>query len=318
MASPGRATDIPAMAPLAGRMPLHGHPLWQMALASALFSLMGAAAHGTRAVWPWPVVAFARCAVMALVVTAVAWRGGVPVLFPRGGGAVWARGVFGGLALLCTFYSLSRLTVAETVVIFALSPLWITLIAGLLERRPPSAAQGALLAIALAGTGIMHRPGFNTPLFALLVALTGSVLVAVAMVSLSRTGGHHPLSVVTHFSLTATLISGAAVAVVAGNPASWRLEHPAGALGALLLVGITGTGGQLFMTAAYQTGRPGPVALVGLSQMVWAALLDAALFRQPPDLWGWVGMAIISAALGARLIWRESPPRPVPPVPGAG
>ena len=293
--------------------------MWQMAMAALLFSVMGAAAHGVRETWPWPVVAFTRCAVMAGVVVIVAWWRGIPLVFPGGGWALWARGTFGGVALLCTFYSLSRLPVADTVVIFALSPLWITLIAALLDRHPPSVRQLGLLAAALGGVTIMHRPGFHTPLVPLGVALTGSVLVAVAMISLSRTGGFHPLSVVAHFSLTATVISGTAVlagVVSSPSPCAWSDQMTASML-SLLAVGITGTGGQLFMTAAYQAGKPGPVALVGLSQMLWAALFDAVLFDQPPDAWGWVGMAIIAAALGSRFALPE-PTSPCPPSPAAG
>jgi len=302
------------------RIPFQGHPLWQMATAALLFALMGAAAHSVRATWPWPVVAFTRCAVMAVVVVAAArWRG-IPLIFPGGGWAIWARGTFGGTALLCTFYSLSRLPVADTVVIFALSPLWITMIAAVLERRPPSARHLLLLAAALAGVILMHRPGFHTPLFPLAIAFTGSVLVAVAMISLSRTGGFHPLSVVAHFSLTAAVISGLAVLLqIMAAPVSlpWA-GVSAVSLISLLAVGITGTGGQLFMTAAYQEGRPSPVALAGLSQMLWAALFDAVLFGQPPDIWGWTGMGMIAAAVGSRFILPEPAPPCPPPAAGAG
>ena len=177
-----------------------------------------------------------------------------------------------------------------------------------------------LLAAALVGVLVMHRPGMHTPLFPLAVAFTGSVLVAVAMISLSRTGGFAPLSVVAHFSLTATVISGLAV-LLQGAASRAALSWPEVSLiplASLLAVGITGTGGQLFMTAAYQEGAPGPVALVGLSQMLWAALFDAALFGQSPDAWGWTGMGIIAAALGTRFMLPEPVPSCPPPAAGAG
>lgn len=301
-------------------MPFEGHPLWQMALAALLFTAMGAAAHSIRAAWPWPVVAFTRCAVMACVVAVIAWGRGVPLVFPGGGWALWARGGFGGTALLCTFYSLSRLPVADTVVIFALSPLWITLIAAALDHRPPSGRHLMLLAAALAGVLVMHRPGMHSPLLPLTIALTGSVLVALAMISLSRTGGFAPLSVVAHFALTATVISGFAV-LLQGAVSPAALSRPEVSLvpvASLLAVGIAGTCGQLFMTAAYQEGAPGPVALVGLSQMLWAALFDAALFGQPPDRWGWTGMGIIAAALGIQFILPKPGQSCPPPAAGAG
>lgn len=306
--------------PESGRLLLQGHPLWQMALASLLFAMMGAAAHGARTAWPWSVMAFARCAVMAAAVVAIARVRGIPLVFPGGGWSLWARGTFGGAALLCTFYSLSRLPVADTVVIFALSPLWITLIAALLDGAFPSFRHMLLLGTALTGTAVMHRPGFHTPLFPVAVALLGSVLVAVAMISLSRTGGYHPLSVVVHFSLTAIVISGMAMMVHALPDMSGLVppDRMAVPILSLVAVGALGTGGQLFMTAAYQTGKPGPVALVGLSQMLWAALFDAALFQQPPDLPGWIGMGIIALALGARFAISEPEPSCPPPAAGAG
>ncbi len=269
-----------------------------MAGAAFGFACMSALAHGLRHDLPWPVVAFVRCLVMALVMVAVLWRSGAPLVV-AGNSTLWLRSVFGTLGLLSTFYSISRLPVTDTVVIFAMSPLWIAVIMAVLERAKPPAASLAHITMALGGVWLMERPSFSAESLPLLLAVAGSVAVAVAMVSLSRTRDYPRETVVMHFSGFSTVVTLALslphaplLAGVFGGNTHWFL------LGA---IGVTGTLGQLLMTAAYQKGRPTLVSVVGLSQIVFGAVFDVAIFGHRVDGWKVAGIALIVAGITLHL-----------------
>ena len=260
--------------------------------AAAGFALMAALAHGLRGDLPWPVVAFARCAAMLAVMAGVLAARRAPLVL-LGNRTLWLRSVFGTLGLLTTFYCLSRMPVADTVVIFAMSPLWIVLITARLDRAPTPPATWLHLALALSGVLLMERPSFSADSLPLAVALAGSVAVAVAMVSLSRTHDYPQETVVTHFSLFATLATLALALSGAGGTLPAGAWSPARHLPVLAAMGVCGTAGQLLMTAAYRRGRPSLMALVGLSQIVMGAGLDAAVFGHGVDAPKAAGMALI-------------------------
>lgn len=260
--------------------------------AAAGFALMAALAHGLRGDLPWPVVAFARCAAMLAVMAGVLAARRAPLVL-LGNRALWLRSVFGTFGLLTTFYCLSRMPVADTVVIFAMSPLWIALITARLDRMPTPPSTWFHLALALSGVLLMERPSFSADSLPLAVALAGSVAVAVAMVSLSRTHDYPHVSVVTHFSLFATLATLALALSDAGGAPPAGAWAPARHLPVLAAMGVCGTAGQLLMTAAYRRGRPTLMALVGLSQIVMGAGLDAAVFHHGVDAPKAAGMTLI-------------------------
>lgn len=264
--------------------------------AAAGFALMAALAHGLRDELPWPLVAFARCAAMLAVMAVVLAVRRAPLVL-LGNRVLWFRSIFGVLGLLTTFYCLSRMPVADTVVIFAMSPLWIALITARLDGAPTPPSNWLHLALGIGGVLVMERPSFSADSLPLAVAVAGSVAVAVAMVSLSRTHDYPRETVVMHFSLFATAVTLALTlaGLVAVPPAAGPFLPSR--LPVLAAMGVCGTAGQLLMTAAYRKGRPTLMALVGLSQIVMAAGLDAAVFGHAVDAPKAAGMALIVAGI---------------------
>lgn len=113
------------------------------------------------------------------------------------------------------------------------------------------------------------------------------------MLGLHRLKGLHPWAIVAHFSGVATVFVLTACAV--GPPVDLApLAGPA-TLAMLVGVGATATVGQLCLTRAFTSGQPARVAVVGLTQIVFAMGLDV-LFHGPHfDVATLAGIALVVA-----------------------
>ena len=57
--------------------------------------------------------------------------------------------------------------------------------------------------------------------------------------------------------------------------------------------GISATAGQFGVTAAYRFAQPRELAVYDYTNVVFAALLGFAAFGQVPDIFSWLGIAVI-------------------------
>lgn len=264
-------------------------------LASAAFATMAALAHGFSEQLAWPIVAFSRVFV-GLALALVMMRLYRAPLLIRGTKALWWRSVSGAMGLMATFYSLTHLPVTDSITIFAMSPIWITAILAVFFGERTHTGVWLHVALALGGVYVMQRPTFDAESFPILVAILGSVIVAVVKVSLSRCANLHPLSVVVHHTGFTTLVTLVACFVVTDtlvldpNMAASRWLW-------LIPVGLVGTVAQVFMTLAYAHGNTTMVALVGLSNIVFAGIYDVVLWQRHFDIWHIVGVAMIATSI---------------------
>ncbi|MCH7910441.1 MAG: DMT family transporter [Candidatus Hydrogenedentes bacterium] len=271
----------------------------ESSIAAVSFATMAALAHGFHDQLAWPIVAFARV-IVGLVLALVMMRAyRAPLLF-RGTKALWARTVSGAVGLMCTFYSLANLPVTDTISIFAMSPIWIAVILAIGFGERISRGVWFYAALALGGVYVMQRPTFDAESFPILVAVFGSVVVAVVKVSLSRCADLHPLSVVTHHMGFTTLVTlllclmWTDTLVLDPELATTRWLW-------LIPVGLIGTVAQVFMTMAYAHGNTTMVALVGLSNIAVAAVYDVLIWDRAFDALHVVGVLMIAASIAMSL-----------------
>ncbi len=266
--------------------------LW-MVCGSFAFAVMGTLAHALRLHCDWRLIALTRSGVAlagAAVLAAVAgarlvlWR-------PR---VLWLRSVAGSLSLVGTFYALTRLPVSDVLTLTQIFPVWVALLSWpLLGERPGRGVWLAVLSGA-AGVTLIQQPHFAAGNFASLVALASSVSTAVAMLGLHRLHGIDHRAVVVHFSAVSLLFCAATFGLSASGEAPLAL--PAGRDLALLLgVGGAATVGQLFLTRAFAAGPPARVSVVGLTQVIFALVIDAAVLGEAVDARKLLGVALVGA-----------------------
>jgi drug/metabolite transporter (DMT)-like permease len=226
----------------------------------------------------------------------------------RGGGAGFRSAhprfqvARGGLLLLsstCGFYGLQNLPVAEFTAINMLTPVIVTVLAGWMLRERVSWLRWLLVAGGLLGALIVIRPGSGLFGWAVLLPLAGALAYASFQVLTSKLSGlESPYT--THFytGLTGSVVI--ALLLIASSVDVWPTLAAAQPhhLFLLLMIGALGTAGHLMLIVAFGLARTTILMPFMYAQIGFAALVSWVVFRQLPDGWGWLGMAVIAISGG--------------------
>jgi drug/metabolite transporter (DMT)-like permease len=280
--------------------------LWMLCGAFG-FATMSALAHALGSRCDWSVVATVRVLVMLVSAIILTRAAGAKLVFwrPR---TLWMRSCAGSFSLVCNFYVLAHLPVADAITLSNVYPLWIVLVPSLLRLKWPTPGELLGVAIALAGVALIQRPQLGGDRLAVLVGLICSASTAVAMLGLHRLRGVDARAVVAHFAGVASLVSVGWLVVRWGQAASGTYDATTVLL--LLGVGVTGTLAQILLTKAYASGPPGRVAVVGLTQVAFGLGFDVLLWHRaltPVTLLGFVLVMAPATWLSMRSARRRAP-----------
>jgi drug/metabolite transporter (DMT)-like permease len=214
-----------------------------------------------------------------------------------------ARGVLLLSSSMFSFFALQHLPVAEFTAINMLTPVAVTLMAGWFLHERVSPLRWTLVIGGLVGALIMIRPGSGLFGWAVLLPLAGMFSYACFQVLTSKLSGlENPYT--THFytglvgSLLLTLVLLASSIDLAPALRAAAPLH----LGLLLVIGALGTAGHLMLVLAFRLAPTATLMPFMYAQLGMAVIVGWLIFRQAPDFWGWVGMAVI-AACGAASAW---------------
>jgi drug/metabolite transporter (DMT)-like permease len=283
-----------------------------MLLGSFSFAWMGTSTFALRHSCDWQLIALARSSLAFVFALGFAWSSGVRlvVLNPR---ILWVRSLAGSVSLVCNFFALTRLPQSQVLTLTNTFPLWIALLSWPLYGQRPGLRLALSLLSSLSGVLLIQGPAALAGSLSLhsidpavLAALAASVATAVAMMGLHELGSIDTWAIVVHFSAVSALSCLGLFLFSHSVPA---LDHlPDGRTVLLLLVvGLTATVGQLFLTRAFGSGAPSRVAVIGLTQVVFALLLDVSLWGESFSAVRLVGMALVLLPSGALMVerWRQ-------------
>ena len=209
-----------------------------------------------------------------------------------------ARGVIGVLALICVYYALTTLPLAEATLLQYMHPVFTALLGLLLLKEAIHLSTVICIVLCIAGLIVMVEPGTFTsvspalPWFNVSIALAGAFGSAVAYVLVRRLSPHEDASVIIfYFPMIALPLS---VALLGDQ----FVVPSAESLVLLLLVGIFTQIGQLGLTHAMRWETAGKAAAYSYVQVIFAVLLGWAVFGEVPPVWTLLGGAlIVSGAL---------------------
>lgn len=204
-----------------------------------------------------------------------------------------ARGIIGAAALICVYYAVTTLPLAEATLLQYMHPVFTALLALLFLGERIHASTIACIVMSVAGLVVMVDPGLfgagssDLPSFSVAIALLGAFGSGIAYVIVRRLSSTEDASVIIlYFPLVALPLS----LVLLGNDfviPDWPT------LGLLLLVGIFTQLGQLGLTHAMRHDSAGRNAAYSYIQVIFAAALGWAIFSEVPSPWTWLGGALI-------------------------
>ena len=200
------------------------------------------------------------------------------------------RALIGLSAMLCFFTAISLIPVAEVTALTFTAPLFATIGAALVLGEKVRLRRWTATAIGFVGTVVILRPGSAMLTPAALTALASAAFMAVAILTvkaLSRT--ENPNAIVLYMGLLLTPLSlvGALFVWTTPAPETWPW---------LVVMGLTATLGQLLMTRAFATAEASAVLPFDFARLIFVAIFGFLLFGERPDLWTWIGAAVIIAA----------------------
>ena len=258
--------------------------------ASFMMALMGGAVRMASTEIPNEMVVFLRNAFGLLALWPWIRKVGLPGLATDQWPGHLLRSLTGLSAMYCFFYAISRLDLAQAVLLNFSAPLYIAPIAWLWLGE---AITGRLMLSALigfAGVALILKPGmapFSTD--AAIGALSG-LLAAIAMVSLRSMAASEPaVRAVVYFSAIGTVVSAV--------PLAWAWEMPAPLTFLIMAAaGVFATLGQILLTTGYLLA---PAARVGpylYSTVLFATLIGWAFWHEVPDLLTTAGALLVCLA----------------------
>ena len=192
----------------------------------------------------------------------------------------------------------SYLSLADTHAIGAISPLLVTVFAGLLLKERVGLPRALAVATGFAGVLLIIRPGVGTISTAAAIPLTAAALFA-AYQLLTRAVSRDDEA---DTSLLYSGLVGALVLSVIG-PFDWRPPTPVD-WGLLLIVALIGSGAHFALIKALQFAPASALQPFSYSLFLWAVLVGFVGFDDLPDLWTVAG-GIVVIASGLYIIRHE-------------
>tara|TARA_B100000686_G_scaffold274238_1_gene292209 strand:- start:1037 stop:1894 length:858 start_codon:yes stop_codon:yes gene_type:complete len=198
-------------------------------------------------------------------------------------------GVLGAIALICTFFAIAHMALADATAVLFTRPLFLLLLAMSFLGEAMRAGRWLATLLGFAGVLMIVKPAGVADLAALAV-IAAALLSAVMVVFIKKmadTDG--PDIQLFYFNLTMAMVLAVPMALTWITP-GW-LD-----CGLLLLTGLFGTLNAMFIVFAFRAGEATAVSPVDYTRLIFAALLGFVLFSEIPDTWFWAGSATIVAA----------------------
>tara|TARA_R110002012_G_scaffold39815_2_gene109841 strand:- start:1409 stop:2326 length:918 start_codon:yes stop_codon:yes gene_type:complete len=229
----------------------------------------------------------------------VAWSGGLKLLRTRRWAAHLGRSLAGVGAMLCFFFALSGLALAEAISLAFTSPLFMTALSVPLLGEKVGIRRLSAILVGFAGVLIIVRPGSDVFSIYALLAIGASFCFALGMVLGRRMSDTESSVSIVFYTTIAGLLAGAI-----GTPAVWVMPGP-GDWPFLIALGLLGGVGQFLITSAFRLAQAVVVAPFEYTALLWGVLFGYVLWDEVPDVETFIGGALVIGA-GLYIGYRET------------
>ena len=259
--------------------------------ASFFFSISAALVKSVGHAVPTIEVVFFRSFFAGLATVPLLMRqGGFRALRTRHPWSHVGRVVTGFSGMITSFYGFATLPLAINTALGFGMPLVLTILSVPLLGERVGWRRVAAVIVGLAGILIVVRPWRSDalPMFPVAVVLLGVLAWALSMVSIRRMGavGESSVAIMLWFSIGSSSVAALCMLPVWVTPTLPELA-------VLISVGLVSTFAQLLMTEGYRSGETTLVAPFEYGAIVYTTLLGLVIWHEIPDVWNFVGIAVI-------------------------
>lgn len=201
------------------------------------------------------------------------------------------RAVAGTVGILCNFYAVSRINLADASMLNKLSPFFAVVFSIFLLKEKANWKQFFAVTLAFIGALFVMKPTFSFDGLPSFMGFVGGLMAGLAYTyvrKLTRNGFKGPL-VVFYFSMFSCVVTLPWLILDFTPMSSSQWLY-------LILAGLSASGGQFFITAAYSKAPAKEISVYDYSQIIFTTLLSLIVFGELPDGLSFLGYGIIICA----------------------
>ncbi|XP_059025407.1 solute carrier family 35 member G1 isoform X2 [Mustela lutreola] len=220
------------------------------------------------------------------------------------------RGVLGSTAMILLYYAFQATSLADATVITFSSPVFTSIFACIFLKEKYSPWDALFTVFTITGVILIVRPPFlfgasaagggesySLHLKGTIAAVAHAVFGALTLVILRKMGKSVDYFLSIWYYVILGLLESIIVLFIIGE---WSLPYCGLDRLFLILIGLFGLGGQVFLTKAIQIEKAGPVAIMKTMDVVFAFIFQIIFFNDVPTWWTVGGaLCVIASSTGA-------------------
>jgi len=198
------------------------------------------------------------------------------------------RSIAGTLGMICNFYAIDKLNIADASILNKISPFFAVVFSFFILKEKPAVFDWIAVGIAFVGAVFVVNPAFSMEVIPALAGVAGGLGAGLAYTFLRKAtnSGVNGKFIVFFFSAFSCAVA-LPFLIIFYKPMTWlQLLY-------LLLSGAAAAGGQLFITAAYSRAPAKEISVFDYTIVLFTSLFGFFFLDQIPTVTSFIGYAII-------------------------
>ena len=198
------------------------------------------------------------------------------------------RAAAGSVGIVCNFYAISKMNIADASMLNKLSPFFAILFSIVVLNEKPVKKEWIAVIIAFAGALFIIKPSFGMESVPAMLGFLGGMGAGLAYTCVRKLGlnGAKGSVIVLFFSVFSCMICVPFILIMYETMSWVQLVY-------LLLAGVAAAGGQFAITAAYTFAPAKEISVYDYTQVIFAAILSVIFVGDLPDVYSFIGYAVI-------------------------
>lgn len=201
---------------------------------------------------------------------------------------LFMRSLCGTLGLICNFYAIDKLNIADANILNKLSPFFAILMSYFILKEKANKIEWLSVIVAFTGALFVVKPSFNMQFVYAMIGVCGGLGAGIAYTFVRKLGkkGERGPVIVLCFSVFSCVVT-MPFLMFQFQPMSLSQFV------FLVLAGVSAAGGQFSITKAYTKAPARDISVFDYTQVLFAALLGFLFLDQIPDMLSLIGYVII-------------------------